>query len=113
MPRHCIVPPYLLREIAARASGDLRALAIESLAESDRIRSARAAAGPRPSIQRDTSRRAVYDARGTTSLPGRLVRGNGDPPSGDVEVDEAYEGLGATYALFHAVYGRHSIDAHD
>jgi len=41
------------------------------------------------------------------------VRGNGDPPSGDVEVDEAYDGLGATYTLFHVAYGRHSIDAHD
>ena len=113
MPRHCIVPPYLLREIAARASGDLRALAIESLAESDRIRLARSAAPPRPSIRRDTSRRAVYDAHRTTVLPGRLVRGNGDPPSGDLEVDEAYDGLGATYTLFHVAYGRHSIDARD
>jgi Zn-dependent metalloprotease len=38
------------------------------------------------------------------------VRGEGHPATGDAAADEAYEYLGATYALFWDVFKRHSID---
>src|SRR5690606_5006072 len=34
----------------------------------------------------------------------------GQPPSGDVAADEAYDGLGATFELFSEVFARNSID---
>lgn len=43
-------------------------------------------------------------------LPGILVRAEGAPASGDVAVDEAYDGLGATYDFFWKVFDRNSID---
>ncbi|ANS80661.1 putative metalloprotease [Serinicoccus hydrothermalis] len=55
-------------------------------------------------------RRSVYDADGATTLPGRLVRGEGDPATEDVAVTEAYDGLGATWELLARSYGRDSLD---
>lgn len=107
----CIVPPHLLREIAARAEGDARASALQSIAESDRTRVERMTPPPPNTIIADTPQRVIYDARASTTLPGRIVRREGDPEVADPQVNEAYDGLGATYSLFHTVYGRHSIDA--
>jgi Zn-dependent metalloprotease len=55
-------------------------------------------------------RRTVYDAGHSTRLPGALVRGEGDPNSTDVAVNEAYDGAGSTYDLYFDEYGRNSID---
>ena len=58
--------------------------------------------------------RTISDAQHTQDLPGVPVRREGDPATGDAAVDEAYDGLGATYALFEQVYGRDSsTDAAD
>jgi len=38
------------------------------------------------------------------------VRAEGDAPTGDPAVDEAYDGSGVTYDLYREVYGRNSID---
>lgn len=118
-PVHCsIVPPYLLARLATLedpAHQSAAAAARRALVELDPIHSARETA------PRDTSRgagsavvlalrRTISDAAGTESLPGKEVRREGAPPTGDVAVDEAYEGLGATYALFNEEYGRSSID---
>jgi len=54
--------------------------------------------------------REVYDAAGGTDLPGRLMRSEGDDPTGESAVDEAYEGAGETYAFFSEEYGRDSLD---
>ena len=57
--------------------------------------------------------RQIYDAQHKRKLPGRLVRSEGDPATGDAAVDEAYDGLGATFDLFLEEYGRCSIDDRD
>ncbi len=57
-----------------------------------------------------TARRSLYDAEHRTSLPGRLVRTEGEPPTDDVSVTEAYDGLGATWSLLLDSYGRDSLD---
>jgi Zn-dependent metalloprotease len=54
--------------------------------------------------------RQVYDAHHGSNLPGVLVRVEGDPPTGDPAVDEAYDGSGATYDLYWEAYQRNSID---
>jgi Zn-dependent metalloprotease len=55
-------------------------------------------------------RRTVYDARHRSTLPGRLVRAEGDPPTSDAAVDEAYDGAGSTYDFYEAAYARSSVD---
>jgi Zn-dependent metalloprotease len=54
--------------------------------------------------------RSVFDAQNTQSLPGALVRAEGDPETGDLAADEAYDGLGATHDLFAEAFDRDSID---
>ncbi|MGH9040285.1 MAG: M4 family metallopeptidase, partial [Acidimicrobiia bacterium] len=43
-------------------------------------------------------------------LPGRLVRRESDPASGDAAVDEAFDGAGTTYDFYRDLYGRNSLD---
>jgi len=54
--------------------------------------------------------RKVFDAQNRSELPGTLVRSEGDGPTGDEAVDEAYVGSGATHDLYANIFGRNSID---
>ena len=38
------------------------------------------------------------------------MRGEGDPPSTDVAVNEAYDFSGATYDFYETAYNRNSVD---
>ncbi|MCC9197035.1 M4 family metallopeptidase [Arthrobacter sp. zg-Y820] len=113
-----IVPPYLLARIAEQQDGSFSRAAEaarRALAELPPVQQARAQARQAPAPHPGTAvvpslRREVSDAGGTETLPGALVRAEGSGPSGDSSVDEAYEGLGATHALFSDVYGRSSVD---
>lgn len=74
-------------------------------------------AQPEPSVRpavpprvKANPRRAVHDAVQGNTLPGRLVRAEGDPQSADPSVNEAYDGLGWTWELLHDGYGRDSLD---
>jgi Zn-dependent metalloprotease len=117
----CILPPYLLREIAAR--GDkaqrefaLRTLALDGTQRAQRVTyqllglgaAARGVGVPAPAAA--TAQRAIHTAGGAETLPGRLVRSEGQGPTDDVAVNEAYDGLGATFEFFSRAYGRNSID---
>ncbi|PYY48810.1 M4 family metallopeptidase [Curtobacterium sp. MCBD17_023] len=112
-----VVPPYLLRAVADAPEDRFpraAAAARTALASMDRVqepkhvtglRAARTAGAP------DVApRRTIADAAGTTTLPGRVVRREGDGDTGDPAVDEAYAGLGATHAFWLEVFGRASID---
>ncbi|GHH64135.1 metalloprotease [Kitasatospora indigofera] len=104
-PRCSIVPPYVLDRLAEQG----HTAAVRSLALDATHREARLVA-PVPAPGTDRPRRVVRDARHTERLPGRTVRPEGAPPVADPCVNQAYDGLGATYALFSDVYGRPSID---
>jgi len=54
--------------------------------------------------------RLVYDAENGSNLPGTLKRSEGEAPTGDNTIDEAYEGTGATYDLYSDVFSRSSVD---
>ena len=113
-----IVPPYLLARIAdLRDDGFQRAAdaARRALAELPPVHSARSRSlqppfPPRGSALPPSLRREISDAGEREVLPGTLVRSEGGEPTRDEAVDEAYEGLGATHALFRDVYGRDSVD---
>ncbi|MDO5740344.1 MAG: M4 family metallopeptidase [Ornithinimicrobium sp.] len=59
-----------------------------------------------------TPQRSLHDAQHGVSLPGVQVRGEGNPPSPDVSVNEAFDGLGATWDVLARVFGRDSLDGH-
>ena len=48
--------------------------------------------------------------RHDATTPGETVRAEGGPATGDLAVDEAYDGLGATWELWSAAYGSDSLD---
>ncbi len=127
-PRHaahrhsifCILPPYVLDQIAQNGTPQQRDMALRTKAVDGTFRSLRlasqAAKGALPAPHAmaapvtPTQRRSIYSAAQTESLPGTLVRAEGQPASGDVAVDEAYDGLGATFDFFAKAYERNSID---
>ncbi|WP_431842466.1 M4 family metallopeptidase [Calidifontibacter indicus] len=54
--------------------------------------------------------RSIHDAQQGTKLPGVLERSEGEPAVADESVNEAYDGLGATWSLYYDVFGRNSLD---
>ena len=54
--------------------------------------------------------RLIHDAQGKETLPGILVRSEGEDPVDDAAVNEAYDGLGASYSLFAEAFERDSLD---
>ncbi len=106
-----IVPPHVLVSIAENGSANERRAALRTIALSERFRQRRHfLASLKLATPVGEKRRTVFDAKHSTKLPGTLVRSEGDPGSSDAEVNEAYDGAGATYDLYFEVYGRNSID---
>jgi Zn-dependent metalloprotease len=110
-----IVPPYILRNIAARGDGEDRALAAATLDLSAIPRGERQAAVVTAALGElvlppRRKRRTVFDAGMMRDLPGRNVRTEGAKPARDVSVNEAYEAAGRTYDYFKRVHDRSSID---
>lgn len=122
--RRGIVPPYLLEHIARHVDDELAARVRASVVLDQRHRSGRSdtrrllptTAGPAAAaVRRDDGSapsRAVHDAHQTMDLPGSVVRTEGQGPTGDAATDEAFDGLGDTWALYADVYGRDSLDGH-
>ncbi len=98
---YSIIPPYLLRELSRRnpTNPDFMNTIIKTR---DLPPCEGSCAGD--------AKREVYDAKGKEDLPGDKVRVEGQKPTGDKEVDDAYEFTGAVRDYFKAVHGRNSID---
>jgi len=110
-PPHGILPPHILRRLAHQGDDEERTAAVDTLVATERFR------GERHSISdalRDVpagvKRRTLYDAEHKQRLPGKLVRGEKDPPTHDAAVNEAFDGLGATYDFYEEIMERSSID---
>ncbi|MFD5213876.1 M4 family metallopeptidase [Microbacterium sp. NPDC058345] len=54
--------------------------------------------------------RTIFDAQNTEQLPGVIVRAEDDPPVTDTAVNEAFDGLGATFAMLLEAFQRDSLD---
>ncbi len=141
--RCTILPPYLLRRIAADDDPRVAEAARRTLAQDATVRERRtvmgerATRGPRstdgrglvpPDLRQrvralDPGRpkvvtvtlpaapeRSIHDARHGVALPGILVRREGVDPVKDTAVNEAYDGLGATWDLLWTAYSRDSLD---
>jgi Zn-dependent metalloprotease len=117
----CILPPDILERVILQGSPEQRARALRTLARDNALRAVRA----QNAILRGQSRKSLkpHIAEGGASVRtifdcdhtedpahARIVRNEGDKPTGDPAVDEAYDGLGATYRLYWDAYERDSID---
>jgi Zn-dependent metalloprotease len=120
-PLHCILPPGLLDRLARSGDQALRDAALDALRVDARFRIARAEAASRrggPAAQPvtfarigGTPQRTIHDQhQGTSQTFGAVVRSEGQAPVADEAVDQAYDGLGATYAYYWDVFQRDSID---
>src|SRR4249919_773626 len=107
------VPPYLLQRIALRAgTRHASASGRETLQVDDRLRARRESPPGQMAAPRlpGTKTRVVHTANYTESLPGEIVRSDGDPPVGDLAVDEAFDSSGQVWDMFDSQFGRRSID---
>ena len=114
LPLNCFLPPHILKNIAANGTEGQRNLAIANFKTSARMSGQRQAlaefAGATFRVAMTGKDRVVYDAKNGSSLPGTVVRKEGDPAVSDVAVNEAYDGSGVTYDLYNDVYQRNSVD---
>ena len=117
-----IVPPWLLERIAGL---DAPQLARAASAARYSLLATRPYRFPEPGSERATGpvrsatagtrpvsapQRSIHDARRSETLPGTLVRSEGEPATTDAAVSAAYDGLGDTHALFAEAFARDSID---
>src|SRR5215211_4949417 len=113
-PVNCFVPPHILKNIATNGTPEQKNLAIDTLKLSAQMRGQRQALADFSAatfrVAAGGKDRVVYDAKNGSNLPGTVVRKEGEAPSGDVAVNEAYDGSGVTYDLYNDVYQRNSID---
>ena len=124
--RSAIVPPFLLRRLSllrTDAPPAVKVAARNTLLHDRALRHelregepAPPTAPGRPGMRPPTSvapkgpNRTIGDADGKETTPGTVVRQEGADPTDDVAVNEAYDGLGATYTLYAEVFQRDSID---
>lgn len=113
-PIHCILPPHLVEKIIENGLEAQVERAKQTLNISGQMRGLRQSLADIAKKPRATAvgnkNRLIYNAQNGSSLPGILVRSEGDDPTGDLAADEAYEGAGATYDLYHEIFERSSID---
>jgi Zn-dependent metalloprotease len=106
--------------MAASENQNVREAALRTIATSASIRGQREIVGAVRSVLVTNSigvkHRSIYDARNQAltpfQLPGQLVRDEGQNASNDAAVNQAYDGLGATYDFYSKVFNRNSIDGH-
>jgi len=125
----CILPAYVLRDIAQTGTEEQRQAALDTLAADTTFRTLRAIrlAAPVATAAPTTVtlsaevvpgaakqlQRTIFDChnqRPASTPPCDPVRTEGQPATNDSAVDEAYDGLGATYDFYWETLRRNSID---
>ncbi|RYC80881.1 hypothetical protein BFJ63_vAg16231 [Fusarium oxysporum f. sp. narcissi] len=118
--RSGFVPPGILEHVAQSelADDESRENARVTLRSDAKIREQRAAlVGPAatdqphdPAAVALVLRRAIYDGRNLSRLPGTLARAEGAVRTRDRQVNNVFDGVGITVKFFHTVFGRNAID---
>jgi Zn-dependent metalloprotease len=122
----CILPPHILRNIARNGTEGERRAALDTLAADSTFRTLRAIRQAAPVAtaspatvslsavagtgQAKQRQRTIFDCHNGQRLPGDPARTEGAPTTADSAVDEAYDGLGATYDFYWETLRRNSID---
>lgn len=119
---YCIIPPHMLRKIAENGTQEQQDKARQTIVATEQLRGRRIGIASMNSFSTTMSMsmamaagpvekmRTVYDAKNGLTLPGVIVRNEGESPVDDVAVNEAYDGSGVTFDLYYDIYGRNSID---
>lgn len=115
-----IVPPYLLARIASvrepafahAAQAAQATLAVPRTYQPVRSRLVLSVEGDDTLVAEaePAPDRTISDAQHRETLPGVRVRGEDDTATGDAAVDEAFDGLGATFDFWWGAYERVGID---
>jgi Zn-dependent metalloprotease len=102
-----------MKRLSESSASATRAAAYDTARLSERLRGMRMVlADFARAVPTGELRRSIYDAENTERLPGALVRSEGQGKAKDATVNQAYDGLGATYAFYDEAMGRLSIDGH-
>jgi Zn-dependent metalloprotease len=121
-PILCVIPPYMLEKMVEKGSERMREAALKTLKQSNHLRMHRQMISDTPRAELESLTpgleahslakvREVYDAANKEILPGKLVRAEGEGSTGDLAVDEAYDGAGYTWDMYWECYKRNSIDS--
>jgi Zn-dependent metalloprotease len=116
--QHCavcfIIPPRVLKRLAAQARNDAdREHLLETLVLTEQLRGQRSLVPAARSAATGELRRTIFDAHQRTSLPGKLVLGEGGTPpttAAGVPIKEAYDNSGLAYKFYQQVFQRNSVD---
>ena len=116
-PVHCILPPHMLDKLSQSTDANIRKLAIDAIEAAAAMRAQRLMLATLPAMSAIPSpggkkHRLVYDAKHGSmwSLPGTLVRSEGDRKKRDVAVNEAYDYSGHVYDFYQKLFSRNSLD---
>jgi Zn-dependent metalloprotease len=123
-PIHCIIPPHILSRLAKSEKAAIRAVAVAQMQQAATLRAIRATANAFPSfvlgsasakaVAAPKPNRLVYTQGNRlppwSSLPGKLLRKEGQKKVADVAVNEAYDFAGDTWNFYFEALGRNSID---
>ncbi|KGD83095.1 protealysin propeptide [Pantoea sp. PNA 14-12] len=108
-----VIPPYILRKIIDHGTGHQQEQARRTLTHVQHLMAEhwKKTAAPK-TTQAGKIEREIYDAKNQETLPGTLVRKEGQSSNGDVAADEAWNYLGVTHDFFWQIYKRNSLDNH-
>jgi Zn-dependent metalloprotease len=115
-----VLPPNILERIALNGTEEQRQRALATLAQDTSTRTLRiqhallraqtAGGVALPRAEPAAANRTVRDAGGQETLSGPVLRRENDPPVEDLAANEAFDGLGHTFAFYLDAYHRDSID---
>ena len=114
--RHGVVPSYLLARLAESgrfpkaAAAARKTLTVGRPPFRARIDLSIDENGDLVAQLSDAPNRTISDAGNTQELPGAVVRNEDDAPVDDAAVNEAFDGLGATFEMLLSAFGRNSLD---
>ena len=114
-PIRGFLPPYIVRHLAESDDPAVRRIAFET-SEASAIGRTMRQMNPALLLGRSATpglgrRRTVYDMEGRYApLPGTLRRKENQGPTGQPEVDQAYDNAGTTHAFYKSVLRRESLD---
>jgi len=130
-PIQCIIPPHMLEVIALRGDEKQQKMARSLLKQGDEVRTERSektSGGMVPDQTRSGAfvtrvlaetataaaahrcYRKIYDGEEKATLPGKLVRSEGEPATNDTDADQAYDGAGDVFTLYSEEFDRNSVD---
>lgn len=109
----CLTPPHILEALAQRGNAHQKQFATSTLTHTQNLRSHRDSVAVFQNLalkEAGFKSRVIESARMGQDVTGRVVKREGDGPTGDKIVEKAYNFSGNVYDFYWSVFGRNSID---